>query len=110
MSVTAERVQFRTHLVILVTPRVVLSCPHDPIQTPRKHPRRIGHSSKHQVTHASMVCRTNMGRSGRGERCFLTHTEPQPHLFHDFERKRKVTEKDVDTEESDEREIPELAI
>jgi hypothetical protein len=31
-------------------------------------------------------------------------------LFHDFERKRKVTEKDVDTEESDEREIPELAI
>lgn len=31
MSVDTVCVQSRTHLVILVAPSVVLSCPHDPI-------------------------------------------------------------------------------
>lgn len=57
-----------------------------------------------------MVCCTDVGRSGRRERRFLTHTQSQPYLFYDFECKRKVTEKDVDAQESNEREIPELAI
>jgi len=107
-SVTAGHIQFRTHLVILVTPRVVLPRSHYPVQTACKDPRRIRHSPEHQVTHACMVCCTNVGRSGRRERSFLTQT--QPHLFYDLERKRKVAEKDVDAEESDEREVPELAI
>ena len=51
-----------------------------------------------------------MGRSRRRERCFLTHAQPQSYLFHDLERKGKVAEKDVDAKESDEREIPELAV
>ena len=109
-SVTVERVQFYTYLVILITPRVILSRPHDPIETPRKHPCRIRHSSEHQVTQASMVCCADVCRSGCRERCFLTHTQPQPHLFYDLERERKVTEEDVDAEESNQREIPELAI
>lgn len=57
-----------------------------------------------------MVCCTDVGRSGRRERRFLTHTQSQPYLFYDFECKRKVTEKDMDAQESNEREIPELAI
>lgn len=101
-SVSAEHVRIRTHLVILVTPRVVLSRPHDPVETPSKHPCRIRHSSEHQVTHARVVCGTDVGCSGRRKRCFLSYTQPQSHLFHDLECQRKVTEKDVNTEEPDE--------
>lgn len=49
-----------------------------------------------------MVCSANVDGSRRRERCLLTHTQPQADLFHDFECERKVTEQDVDAEESNE--------
>lgn len=57
-----------------------------------------------------MVCRANVGRGRGREWCLVRQAKAQSDLFHDFECQRKVAEKDVDAEESDERKVAELAV
>lgn len=50
----------RKYLIILVTPRVVLSHPHDKVQDRYERPNSIGVAAKHDVAEANVVVCSNM--------------------------------------------------